>query len=223
MQTPGRRPLLKKDLNAGLRAAQALELRITGMSQQQIADQLGVNQSSESRMIARALKQHKAEGVDDLRKIDSQRMEQLHQVAWQYAEKGDMQAAAVITRLLDRRAKLFGLDAAGVNGEGAHIHYSVSALVMTSQEARRMMAERQANPRPDLHVVYDQVTELPPWVTADDVSRHVSETAQGVIPAKPDDTLYMKTIILCDRPDPTTHGAPAALAQPVDEDDYDAA
>jgi predicted transcriptional regulator len=224
MRTPGRRPLLKKDLNAGLRAAQALELRITGMSQQQIADQLGVNQSSVSRMITKALKQHKAEGVDDLRKIDSQRMEQLHQIAWRYAEKGDMQAAGVITRLLDRRARLFGLDAAGANGEGVQVHYSVSALVFTAEDARLVLAERLAQ-RPDPQTVYDQVADLPPWSTADDIARHVSETARGIIPQQQrGDTVYMKTIIVCrDRPpDPTTHGAPAALAQPIDsDDDYD--
>jgi predicted transcriptional regulator len=223
MRTPGRRPLLKKDLNAALRATQALELKVAGLSQYQIADQLGVNQSSVSRMIARALKQHKAQRVDEMRQVEALRLEALHQTAWEASQQGDWQAAAIVTRLLDRRAKLFGLDAAGANGEGAHIHYSVSAMVMTSAEARRVIKERLANPRPDPNVVYDQVSELPPWATADDIGRYVRETARGIIPQRPEDTVYMKTIIICrDRPpNLTTHGAPAVLAQPSYTDDED--
>ena len=77
-----------------------------GLSQQEIAEQVGLSQPAVSRAIARALKQHRDEGVDMLRAVDGLRLEELFRVAFDQAKEGDMQAANVVVRTLERRAKL---------------------------------------------------------------------------------------------------------------------
>jgi DNA-binding Lrp family transcriptional regulator len=227
------RPILAQDANAKLRAAQALELRITGMSQREIAKQVGVSQPQVSRMIAKALREKRDERVDDLRKIDVERMEDLHNLAWRFAKQGDMTAAGVITRLLDRRAKLFGFDVAGANGNGGiFINYSAFVMVCVSEEAGAAMAE-MARMRRDWNgyegtVVYDATTEVPTSTSESDIYQQVENTVAKLIPVRPDgDQLYIKTIVLHGRPFrrggepvdlPQDHPAQTVPEQPEEDD-----
>lgn len=141
-RTPGARPLLTRDINFKQRQARALEMRIEGYTQHEIANAVGVSQSAVSRMLRRALDERTAERVDDLRTLEYERGEALHRQLWQQAKNGNTGAAGVLTRLMDRRAKLLGLDPQR-EGEGGKIHhdYFAHVLIYTSEEADRQLAE----------------------------------------------------------------------------------
>jgi predicted transcriptional regulator len=229
------RPILPKDANAKLRQAQCLELRIQGLSQSQIAERVGMSQPAVSRAIARALQAHRDERVDDLRKVDSMRMEDLHNLAWKYAEAGDMAAASVLVRLLDRRAKLFGLDAAGANGGSARLDYSVVARLYSTSEAERVraVAEKRIADEIAWHqksvlpstLVYDGDIEVPAGADPEQI---LKDTVVRVISARPDDKVYMHLYILrtpayrASPNGPVIAESPAErLAEQEDEEDED--
>lgn len=115
------------------RKAQALELRIRGFNQVEIAEMVGVNQSTVSRMLRKALKERQAAGVDDLRALEGARLDELHKALFKQAVKGDVSSAAVVVRVADRRARLFGLDAHTEGGETMR-HYTFGAYVGMAPE-----------------------------------------------------------------------------------------
>lgn len=124
-----KRALTPARANTAFRQARALELRIEGYTQDQIAEALGVTQPTVCRMIKRALKERTTMGADELRRLEHERMESLHAEMWRYAKKGDTAAASVVTRLMERRAKLHGLDAPQVSG-GAGEDGQVQTLML---------------------------------------------------------------------------------------------
>src|SRR5262245_28698298 len=109
-RTPGIQPTLPRDVNHQVRQARALELRLEGYSLQEIANRVGVHVSTASRMIRRALAQRQVQGVDALRQLEHERSKALTQIMWALAKNGNTRAAGVVTRLMDRKARLLGLD-----------------------------------------------------------------------------------------------------------------
>jgi transcriptional regulator with XRE-family HTH domain len=148
---------LPRDAAYAHRQARALELRIAGCSQAEIAAQVGVSQPAVSRMIKRALRDRQAQGVDSLRALEHARGEALHKQMWRYAEKGSTSAAMVLARLMDRRAKMLGLDPQG-NGQGVGVQhdYFAQVLVATTEEAEDVFAQHRAAvmaDQPSMHTV----------------------------------------------------------------------
>ena len=98
------------DVNRGVRKSMALDLRVKGYSQAEIAKQLGVTQPTVSRYIQAALNERQEMSVNAWRRLEEARIEAIERSMWQALGRGNTQAALVLTRLLDRRAKLYGLD-----------------------------------------------------------------------------------------------------------------
>ena len=89
----------------------ALELRRAGWSFQQIADQLGyANRGSVHRVIQRALKRTLVEPADALRQLENERQDQMQAALWKFAMRGEVKAVLSVTKIMERRAKLNGLD-----------------------------------------------------------------------------------------------------------------
>jgi hypothetical protein len=128
--------------NARARRALALELRLSGMRQQDIAEQIGVGQPRVSRMIKQALAEREAAGVDRLRAVEYERLERLNRAFWAPAVKGDASAAHVVLKASDRRGKLMGLDVAPepATGGGGVQSYQAMVLVTLSDEANTALA-----------------------------------------------------------------------------------
>lgn len=108
-------PQVQRD-RAAHRAAQAVELRIAGYTYARIAAALQfANPSSAKKAVDRALSaetESQVKARDALRKLHNLRIERLIQGLWSAAAtKGDVKAAAAIKGLLERQAKLNGLDA----------------------------------------------------------------------------------------------------------------
>jgi transposase len=96
------------------RAIKALELRIAGAAYRQIATQLNVSlhcayddvQNELGRLDAVAKKK-----AERMRELEAQRLDQLTVALAPSLRVGDPRAIATAVRLMERRAKLFGLDA----------------------------------------------------------------------------------------------------------------
>lgn len=92
----------------------ALRMRSLGMSYQAIADQMGVTKATAYNRCQRALAAIPAEAVDEFRRLEGQRLDLLLEKAMEKAlseEKSSMFAIDRVLAIMDRRAKLMGLDA----------------------------------------------------------------------------------------------------------------
>lgn len=97
-----------------LRARHALNLRIQGYAFRAIGDMLSVDPSTACRDVARALRELCAsnqEAAADLRAVELERLDALHNTLWPRACDGELQAIDRVVTIAARRARLYGLDA----------------------------------------------------------------------------------------------------------------
>jgi hypothetical protein len=95
------------------RAARCVELVTQGSTYQEVADELGyASRGSVYAIVKKALKQHVAENIDDLRRFEVARLDKLQYALWGKAMAGDVPAALAIMRIIDHRMRLLGLDGA---------------------------------------------------------------------------------------------------------------
>lgn len=93
------------------RDAKAVALRASGATYREIAATLGVSLHAAHDAVKRALAAVPVESVDALRAVEGERLDHIWAALAPAALGGDEKAAAVLVRISDRRAKLFGLDA----------------------------------------------------------------------------------------------------------------
>lgn len=94
------------------RAAAALRLRATGVSFAEIAAQLGYpSENAANKAVLTALRREVHEEANQLRTLEGLRLDDLHAAAWDKAMTGDPAAIGCVLRIMERRARLFGLDA----------------------------------------------------------------------------------------------------------------
>jgi hypothetical protein len=117
-QRARRRPSRKRppgdDAKRLTRAHQALELRIAGGTYRQIAGQLAVNERTAYYDVQAALASLDAvakEKAERLRDLEAARLDRLTVALAAGIKAGDPRAILAAVRIMERRAKLFGLDA----------------------------------------------------------------------------------------------------------------
>lgn len=97
---------------AKVRAAQAMELRLAGKTFDEIAQIVGyAGKQGAYDAVKRSLDAIIREPAEELRKADLERLDRLWTTPYQQAQTGDMHAVATCLKLMERRAKLLGLDA----------------------------------------------------------------------------------------------------------------
>jgi hypothetical protein len=93
------------------RWARALELRKAGASFQQIADQLGyAGPSGAYQAVMSALDATLREPGESVRTLELERLDRMTLGLWQGAIAGEYQAVDRVLKIMDRRARLLGLD-----------------------------------------------------------------------------------------------------------------
>jgi hypothetical protein len=103
---------LDRRIAAHARQLQALELRLAGVTYEQIATQLGyASRSGAHRAVESALKQTLREPAEALRELSAQRLDRATTALWRRVQDGDAHAIDVLLRIEARRARLLGLDA----------------------------------------------------------------------------------------------------------------
>lgn len=106
--------------SAAVRAAQreerrqrALEMRRTGATFEQIARKLDYRNPAEAaRDITKMLTSVVRETSEEVRAVELARLDGLMVTLWPSARRGDLQAVDRVLKVMERRAKLLGLDAA---------------------------------------------------------------------------------------------------------------
>jgi len=94
------------------RQRQAIQLKMAGASYTQIADQLGYASASGAHAaVKRAMEEVPNEEVDSLRQVDNARLNQMLLGVWGKAQKGDFGAIDRALKIMERMAKLNGVDA----------------------------------------------------------------------------------------------------------------
>lgn len=104
-----RRPTTSRSIERSERVAQAVELRKAGATYNQIGQTLECDPTTVSRMIATHMKQLN-EPVEELRALELERLDALQMPAWKQAREGNLRAIETVLRIMERRAKLLGLD-----------------------------------------------------------------------------------------------------------------
>lgn len=87
-----------------------LTLRRSGVGIVKAAEQLGVPRSTAASALKRALSRTMQVPAAELRDLESDRLDHLQLGLWAKALRGDTQAVDRILRIMERRARLLGLD-----------------------------------------------------------------------------------------------------------------
>jgi hypothetical protein len=99
-------------LDAREREAEVLNLRRTGMSFTVIARRLGYSSSSGAyNAFKRAMDRITQEPAEELRRLELERLDEMFEALWPNVKKGRGYAVEKALMIMDRRARLLGLDA----------------------------------------------------------------------------------------------------------------
>ena len=90
--------------------SKALKLRAEGLTYREIGLKLGIDASTAQRRVKKALAETIAESVDEMRRLEGERLDALHLALWPKAMEGNALAVRTVLSICDRRAKLYGLD-----------------------------------------------------------------------------------------------------------------
>ena len=90
---------------------QCVELRKAGVSYENIAKKLGLgNASCALQMVRRALSRVDTEATKDLRDLETRRLDDMLFSIWGHVRKGHFGAIEKALKIMERRARLLGLD-----------------------------------------------------------------------------------------------------------------
>jgi hypothetical protein len=93
------------------RDARVYELRIQGDTFEQIASEVGFSGPSGAWQAYQRIKSEWIfESVDEARQLELMRLDELQVAVWDRAINGELPAAHCVLKIMDRRAKLLGLD-----------------------------------------------------------------------------------------------------------------
>jgi hypothetical protein len=99
------------DLDLKKRDARVFELRIQGNTFDQIASEVGFSGPSGAWQAYQRVKEsHIFESVDEARQLELMRLDEMQFAIWDRAINGELPALQCVLKIMDRRAKLLGLD-----------------------------------------------------------------------------------------------------------------
>lgn len=115
MAGPGRRATNKKTILIAERNKKAMELRKIGATWAQIAEQCGFNNIPAAHTaVRRELDKLPKEAAAELRTIQQERLERMYLSIFPQIQQGHLGAIDRGLRIMERQAKLDGLDSAGM-------------------------------------------------------------------------------------------------------------
>lgn len=101
----------RREVDAAERAHQALELRKSGLSYLDVGKAIGRSESQAWKIVQAALRELPRENAEELRALESARLDELTRLSTIGTKLGDPQAISAAVRVSERRSKLLGLDA----------------------------------------------------------------------------------------------------------------
>lgn len=94
---------------AAARRAEALALRLAGLSYEAIGERLKISKNAAYDMINRSLERAESQGVSQLRAEENARLDRAQMAIWSDVLKGDLKAITVFLQISAARAKINGL------------------------------------------------------------------------------------------------------------------
>jgi transcriptional regulator with XRE-family HTH domain len=114
-----------------------IELRRAGISEQEIARRYGVTQQAVSKILLKYVRNLSAPAADDLRKLESERLDHLWAALVPGIGVGDPRAILAAVKVSERRSKLLGLDLVNAHDasqvDNGSVHLSVVNLLASSE------------------------------------------------------------------------------------------
>jgi len=111
IQTP-EQTALEKAAELEAKEAKVLELRRAGFTFQRIAEEVGyATPSGAQRALERIMTRNVPQAPEEFRWQELDRLDRMQVALWPRAMKGDDRAISTIVRLMERRARLVGIDA----------------------------------------------------------------------------------------------------------------
>jgi hypothetical protein len=93
------------------RETECVRLRRGGLTLDEIAKRVGyANPGSVHKALQRANARIIRDDIEQIRALEEDRLDTLQEANWGKAMQGDFQAGTLVLRIMDRRAKLLGLD-----------------------------------------------------------------------------------------------------------------
>jgi len=120
------------------RRNRVLELRAAGLTESQIAEQLGMTQPNVSRSINRALKrwaEQDAENVEQVRQMKLFELDQLKRAIWARALKGDLNAVREAAKIIGMQARIAGAESPVKIERHTHVEVGIDAAEIERMES----------------------------------------------------------------------------------------
>ncbi len=179
----------QEDLERRKRDSKVYELRIQGFTFDQIATEVGFNGPSGAWQAYERIKNEMIfESVDEARKLELMRLDELQFSLWDRAINGDLPAANCVLKVMDRRAKLLGLDKpekVEVNKwdfTGEDIEGEVQKIVtMMNEREEQFMARREAEVRQEMRSQFEIEKRLEKELTAKENSEKAKEAIMRLL------------------------------------------
>ncbi len=99
---------------ASWRRSEAIRLKTAGCTYEQIAQELGyANRGTVHRIVQQALDVREVESVEELRRLELDRLDAVHASLWPQAMTGHVPSVLALLRVIDLRTRLLGLQPSG--------------------------------------------------------------------------------------------------------------
>ena len=133
-----KRRLRSKRAMQAERRFKALAMRKQGCTYEEIAQALGITKSSAWRLVNRQLRMQARLAEEEakvLLQLELERLDALQQAVWEQAMQGHLGAVDRVLRIMERRAKLLGLEAQSPSQPEPKIEIIMPAEIADDREA----------------------------------------------------------------------------------------
>jgi hypothetical protein len=145
------------------RDSKVFELRIQGFTFEQIAVQVGFSGPSGAwQAYQRIRSEFIFESVEEARQLELMRLDEMQFAVWDRAINGDLPALSCVLKIMDRRAKLLGLDKPEKmevdrwDYNSADLDQEVKRIVdMMNEREDQFMARREAQVRAEMRTQFE--------------------------------------------------------------------
>ena len=123
-------------------------MRASGASFRAIGAALGIDHTWARTLLLKALEEVTDETAEMLRKQEGERLDLLQRGVWADALAGDTKATTAVLRIMERRAKLFGLDAPIKVAVDADVDAQIAELASMLVVPSEVVTDEQQPPAP---------------------------------------------------------------------------